>query len=243
MSKQLDLSLGFGGPTLLMSDGDVARDIKGYAVQALEDCTFSQFLLNQEPAVSIQKKYAIKNATAGNNSFAIKATSLPHDLEVGDKVWFNWGDEGADLPLGTVQDSEGRPTELKDKTIYFVESLISTDTITLEESIGAGAITITNAGTVGSKSYIAKVCDQDLSYGTFSRNASANDRTHEIGSQVDGRIFKTDDDSGNQVNMFDTTGGAVVGDVVIPKGMTIYLPVSSITLTTGACIVYTKNIR
>tara|TARA_R100000329_G_scaffold117006_2_gene96313 strand:+ start:104 stop:829 length:726 start_codon:yes stop_codon:yes gene_type:complete len=240
MSKKLDLSLGFGGPTLLMSDGDVARNIRGYALQALEDCTFSQFELDQEPAVSLERKYAIESVTSGSNSFTIKDNNLPHDLAVGDKVWFNWGGDGADLPLGTVQDSEGRPTELKDKTIYFIESLIATDTVTLEESVGAGAITITNTGTVTTNSYIAKVSDQSFSYGTFTRNASANDRTHEIGGSVDGRIFKTDDDGGNQVNMFDTTGGAVVGDVVIPKGMTIFLPVQHITLTTGACIVYTK---
>ena len=42
MSQQLDyLSIGMGGPTLLMSDGDIANNIRGYAVQALEDCVFS----------------------------------------------------------------------------------------------------------------------------------------------------------------------------------------------------------
>ena len=37
--------------------------------------------------------------------------------------------------------------------------------------------------------------------------------------------------------MFDTDGAE---DVKIPQGVTIYLPVTAITLTTGACIVYTK---
>ena len=62
----------------------------------------------------------------------------------------------------------------------------------------------------------------------------------EIAGSVDGRIFKTDDDSGLQVNMFDTTGTATVGDIKIEKGWIVYLPITDITLTTGACIVYTK---
>jgi hypothetical protein len=240
MSKLDNLSMGFGGPTILMSDGDVAANIRGYALQALEDCVFSQIDLDQTPAVSIEKKYVLKNAVSASNTFGIQTNSLPHDLKVGDKVWLNWGDNGADIPLGTVKDSEGRPTELKDKTIYFIESLSGSDSVTLTESLGGGVIEIDDTGSAGSDSYIAKVCDQGFSYGQFTRNASANDRTHEIGGSVDGRIFKTDDDSGNQVNMFDTTGGANVGDVKIPRGMTVYLPITDITLTTGACIVYTK---
>lgn len=232
--------MGFGGPTLLMSDGDIAANIRGYALQALEDCVFSQIDLDQTPAISLERKYAIKVAVSGSNVFSIKEDNLPHNLKVGDKVWFNWGGAGADLPLGTIKDSEGRPTELKDKTIYFIESLVATDSVTLTESLGGGAIEIDNIGTVTTESYIAKVCDQGFSHGQFTRNASANDRTHEIGGSVDGRIFKTDDDSGLQVNMFDTTGGSVVGDVQIPRGMTVYLPITDITLTTGACIVYTK---
>ena len=41
--------------------------------------------------------------------------------------------------------------------------------------------------------------------------------------------------------MFDTTRTATVGDVAIPVGVTVYLPITDITLTTGACIGYTHN--
>jgi hypothetical protein len=41
--------------------------------------------------------------------------------------------------------------------------------------------------------------------------------------------------------MFDTTGTGTVGDVSIPAGMTIYLPVTDVTITTGACIIYTRK--
>ena len=44
-----------------------------------------------------------------------------------------------------------------------------------------------------------------------------------------------------KLTAFDTTGTSTVGDVVIPAGMTIYLPITDITLTTGACIVYTRK--
>ena len=38
--------------------------------------------------------------------------------------------------------------------------------------------------------------------------------------------------------MIDTTGN---DDVTIKEGMTVYLPVTDIELTTGACIVYTRK--
>ena len=42
MSKSFQLSLGMGGPTLLMHDGDACSGIQGYAIQTLEECVFSQ---------------------------------------------------------------------------------------------------------------------------------------------------------------------------------------------------------
>ena len=147
------------------------------------------------------------------------------------------------MPVGTIQEStNARPTEFKDKSIYFIQSIdVNSRQFTLEESVGAGTITLSDDGTLyGVDTWIAKVSDQSFSYGTFKRNCSSNDRTHEIVGAVDGRIFRTDDDSGLQVNMFDTTGTSTVGDVVIEKGWIVYLPITDITLTTGACIVYTK---
>lgn len=237
---QLDyLSVGMGGPTILMSDGDKAMSIRGYALQALEDCVFATLNLDQTPVFGIEKKLTITSVVNGSNEFGLSASDIA-TLKVGDKVLLNWG--GVDIPLGTIKDSEGRPTEFKDSSIYFIQAIdSSSNEIILEETSGAGAITLDNNGALyGAKTWIGKLSDQDYSYGTFTRNASANDKTHEIAGSVDGRIFRTDDDSGLQVNMFDTTGTATVGDVTIPRGMTVYLPITDITLTTGACIVYTK---
>lgn len=240
MSKLDYLSIGMGGPTLLMSDGDIARGIRGYALQALEDCVFSRLDLDQTPSMPFGEKLQITAVTNADNELTLASADIAK-LSVGDKVFLNWG--GVDIPQGTVQDSEGRATEFKDKSVYFIQAIdTGTYQIKLEEEVGAGAITLSDDGTLyGVNTYIAKI-DKAFSFGTFTRNASANDKTHEILGNVDGRIFKTYDDSGVQVNMFDTTGTATVGDVVIPKGMTVYLPITDITLTTGACIIYTKPI-
>ena len=238
MSKKLDLSLGFGGPTLLMSDGDSARSIRGYAIQALEDCVFSLFNLDMQTNLSLEKKMVIQSVNNAANSFTLLADDW-NSIEECDKIYYNHG--GVDMPQGTVQDSEGRATELKDQSIYFVQAKGSSNQITIEEVVGAGAITLSDDGTLyGNDTYFARLSDQNFSYGQFTRNASANDKEHEIAGNVDGRIFKTYDDVGVQVNMFDSTGGANVGDVVLPRGVTVYLPLTDITLTTGACIVYTK---
>jgi len=238
--SQLDyLSMGMGGPTILMSDGDIANNIKGYALQALEECVFSQFDLDMTPVCGIEKKLQITAVTNGSNEFTLSAADVA-TLKVGDKVLLNWG--GIDMPTSSSVDSEGRGTDWKDKSVYWVQAIDTASyEIKLEEQSGAGAIAIANDGTLyGANTYIAKLSNQDYSYGQFTRNATANDTKMEIAGAVDGRIFKTDDDSGRQVNMFDTTGGAVVGDVTIKEGMTVYLPVTDISLTTGACIVYTK---
>ena len=234
------LGIGMGGPTLLMSDGDIANNIRGFAIQALENCVFSQFDLDQTPVCPVNERYVIEICREGSNEFQLSSSAI-EKLSVGDKVLLHWG--GVDIPLGTVKDSEGRPTEFKDDSIYFIQAIdTGSNEVKLEETKGAGAITLDDGGTTyGDKTWSAKVSDQDFSYGTFTRNASANDRTHEIIGNVDGRIFRTDDDSGLQVNMFDTTGTSTVGDVTIEKGWTVYLPVTDITLTSGACIVYTRK--
>ena len=239
--SQLDyLSVGMGGPTILMSELDVANNIRGYALQALEDCVFSQIDLDMSPSCGIEEKLQIISTNHGTEEFGLSAANIAK-LSVGDKVFLNWG--GVAMPEGTVQDTEERATELKDKSIYFIQAIdTASNEVILEETKGAGAITFESAGTLyGANTWIGKVSDQDFSYGTFTRGASgSNDRTHEIVGNVDGRIFKTYDDSGLQVNMFDTTGTSTVGDVTIPRGMTVYLPITDVTLTTGVCIIYTK---
>ena len=239
MSKLDLLSMGMGGPTILMSDGDKAENIRGYALQALEECVFSQIDLDMTPVCAIEKKLTITAVTNGTEEFTLSADDIA-TLKVGDKVLLNWG--GIDMPTSSSVDSEGRSTDFKDKSIYWIQAIdTASNEIKLEEQSGAGAIAIANDGTLyGLNTYIAKLSDQDYSYGQFTRNASANDTKMEIAGTVDGRIFNTDDDSGLQVNMFDTTGTSTVGDVKIPAGVTVYLPVSDITLTTGACIVYTR---
>ena len=236
--SQLDyLGLGMGGPTLLMTDGDIANNIRSYAIQTLEECVFAQIDLDQSPSCGINKQLKITAVTNAANEITLSATDIA-TLAVGDKVFLNWG--GVDIPQGTVQDSQGRATEFKDKSIYFIQAIdTASNEIKLEETSGAGAITLTDDGTLyGTNTWIGKLSDQNFSYGTFTRNATANDRTHEIVGNVDGNVFKTYDDSGLQVNMIDTTGN---DDVKIPIGMTVYVSVTDITLATGACIVYTRK--
>ena len=122
MSQQLDyLSIGMGGPTLLMSDGDIANNIRAYAVQALEDCVFSQIDLDMTPVVPTEKRLQINAVTASDNEFTL-LQGLIEKLAVGDRVLLNWG--GIDMPTGTIQEStNSRPTEFKDKSIYFIQSI------------------------------------------------------------------------------------------------------------------------
>ena len=65
MSKLDLLSMGMGGPTILMSDGDKAENIRGYALQALEECVFSQIDLDMTPVCAIEKKLTITAVTNG----------------------------------------------------------------------------------------------------------------------------------------------------------------------------------
>lgn len=240
MSKTNNLGIAMGGPTLLMTDGDIALNIRGFAIQTLEATTFTQIDFDQTPVSPFKEKYILEAAVHASDEFKLIVGSISavDKLEVGDKIFLNWG--GVDMPQGTVQDTQGRATEFKDKSIYFIQAIDSSSyEIKLEETKGAGAITLTDSGTAyGDNTWIAKVSDQDFSHGTFTRTGSANARTHEIIGNVDGNVFKTYDDSGLQVNMIDTTGN---DDVSVPAGMTIYVPVTNITVAAGACIVYTKS--
>ena len=63
--------------------------------------------------------------------------------------------------------------------------------------------------------------------GTFGIGGSSNE-IEIVPSNVSGNL-----------DMFDTDGA---DDVVISAGMTVYLPITDLTLTTGACIVYTQRL-
>ena len=75
--SQLDyLSVGMGGPTILMSEGDIANNIRGYALQALEDCVFSQIDLDMTPVCGFEKKLQITAVTNGSEEFTLSADDI-----------------------------------------------------------------------------------------------------------------------------------------------------------------------
>jgi hypothetical protein len=85
--SQLDyLGLGMGGPTILMSDGDIALNIRGYAIQTLENSTFSQFDLDMTPVCGIEKKLQITGVDASSEEFALSAADAA-TLKVGDRFF------------------------------------------------------------------------------------------------------------------------------------------------------------
>ena len=86
MSKTAQLALGMGGPTLLMTDGDIANNIRGYAIQALENCVFSQFDLDQTPSCGLGKYLNITAVTNAANEMTLSAEDIA-TLSVGDKVF------------------------------------------------------------------------------------------------------------------------------------------------------------
>tara|TARA_R100000664_G_C2760110_1_gene150822 strand:- start:4835 stop:5491 length:657 start_codon:yes stop_codon:yes gene_type:complete len=212
------LALGMGGPTLLMHDGDACRDIRGFAVQALEDCVFSQFDLNTFPfVVTTGSSDYIESSTHGSDLVTLTA----HEFRTGDKVLLKAN--GATLPSGLFDDQ-----------IYYVVKA-SADTIKFSLSypnaIAGTVINTTNDGSGLTTATITKVIDDNQSKHGSGDNKPAftisGGSSLEITKHVDGNT-----------DMFDTDGAE---DVKIPKGMTVYLPVTAITLTTGACIVYTRK--
>lgn len=214
MSKIDELTLGMGSVSLLMHDGDACTNIKGYAVQALEECVFSQFKLDETPVHLTERSYVITAVTNANNEFQvddIRATKL----KVGDRVLIRINGATA-VPTGLLQQDQ----------IYYIQSIDSaTNEFTISSTAGGSAIGISSDGTgYEGVATVAKLVDQ-------------NRRTHGD-FQISGgtRLENTNQVSGN-TDMFDTDGSE---DVKIPAGMTVYLPVNEITLTTGACIVYTR---
>lgn len=216
MSKTDQLSLGMGGPTLLMHDGDACTNIKGYAVQALEECVFSQFDLDYTPVHPTHEQHVITAVTHGDEEFTVADVTK---FSVGDRVLIRL--KGSTAPTANTA------TEMPNNDqIYYIQTIDkASNEFKLEEFPGAGAIAISNDGTgYEGVATVAKLVDQN-------RNTSGN-FTITGGTKLE----VTNQVSGNP-DMFDTDGAE---DVKIPAGTTIYLPVTAITLTTGACIVYTR---
>ena len=213
------LALGMGGPTLLMHDGDACVNIRGFAVQALEDCVFSRFDLNTFPfVVTTGSSDYIESSTHGSDLVTLTA----HEFATGDKVVLKAN--GATLP-----------TALFDNQIYYIVKA-SADTVkfalSYSNAIAGTVVNTTGDGTGLTAATITKVIDDNAANhssggGSQSTFTITGLTALEITKHVDGNT-----------DMFDTDGDE---DVKIPKGMTVYLPVTGITLTTGACIVYTRK--
>jgi hypothetical protein len=217
MSKIEQLSMGMGGPTILMHDGDACSGIKGYCIQALEECVFSQFDLDYTPIHATEEAHVITAVTHGDEEFTVADVSK---FSVGDRVLIR-------LNGGTAPTANTATEMPNNDQIYYIQAIdTASNEFKLEEFPGAGAIAISNDGTgYEGVATVAKLVDQ-------------NTRTHGDFTITSGsRLEVTNKVSGNP-DIFDTDGAE---DVKIPQGMTVYLPVSNITLTTGACIVYTHN--
>jgi hypothetical protein len=217
MSKLDLLSLGMGGTSLLMHDTDTASNISGYAIQALEDCVFSEFVLSSTSMLDIDSAtlQTITAVTHGDEEFTVADVTK---YAVGDRVFIT--------VAGTAP--TGMPSP--DSAIYYIQAATSDDNkFKLSRTKGGSAIAISSDGSgFEGAATIAKLKDQTYAnrMGTFGIGGAAN--------EID---IVPSDVSGN-LDMFDTDGAE---SVQISAGMTVYLPITDLVLTTGACIVYTHR--
>ena len=210
MSKTAQLTLGMGGPTLLMHDGDACSNIKGYAIQAMEECVFSQFDLDYTPVHPTNEQHVITAVTHGDEEFTVADVTK---FSVGDRVLIRLKGSSA-APAGLLTQDQ----------IYYIQAIdTASNEFKISNTRGGSALAITSDGTgYEGVATVAKLVDQNTS-GDFTISSGT-------------KLENTNQVSGNS-DMFDTDGAE---DVKIPQGVTIYLPVTAITLTTGACIVYTR---
>lgn len=216
MSKTQQLQLGLGGPTLLMHDGDACSNIRGYAIQAMEECVFSVFDLDWTPIHATEGAQVISAVTHGSEEFTVADVTK---FSVGDRVLIR-------LKGSTAPTADAAHEIPQNDQIYYIQAIdTASNEFKIEEEKGAGVITISNDGTgFEGVATVAKLVDQNIkTHGDFTITSGK-------------RLEITNKVSGNP-DMFDTDGAE---DVKIPQGVTVYLPVTAITLTTGACIVYTK---
>tara|TARA_R110001592_G_scaffold108024_2_gene302183 strand:- start:21992 stop:22696 length:705 start_codon:yes stop_codon:yes gene_type:complete len=226
------LALGMGGPTIFMEGTDAAANIRGFAVQAIKDCTFTKFQTNREAFVS-QKGVVQPVVSAVSATDSIQVTG--HGFKTGDRIVMKVLGPAVVLPA-SILNLYSRPEQ-----IYYVIEGADANHFKLAFSrtnaFAGTQIALTSAGTNMSRCTVARVVD-DNSFGhskltpdgldtdpTFTLdNTAANERV--VTSYVDGNT-----------DMFDTGSEAVT----LPKGMTIYVPVINIVMATGACIVYTRK--
>tara|TARA_A100001391_G_scaffold121350_1_gene82696 strand:+ start:112 stop:756 length:645 start_codon:yes stop_codon:yes gene_type:complete len=214
MSKTQQLTLGMGSMSLLMHDGDACTNVKGYAVQALEECVFSQFKLDETPIHPTEQSHIITAVTNADNEFEV-ADITATNLKVNDRVLIRLNGASA-APTGLLTQDQ----------IYYIQAIdTASNEFKISATEGGSAIAISSDGTgYEGVATVAKVVKQN--------NNSHGDFTISGGTTLE----NTNQVSGN-ADMFDTDGAE---DVKIPAGMTVYLPVNEITLTTGACIVYIR---
>lgn len=213
--SQLDyLSMGMGGPTILMHDGDSCSNIKGYSVQALEECVFSQFDLDQTP---------IHHAIEGSSHIITAVTHGQEEFTVADVSVFSVGDRVLIKLNGATAAPAGLLTQ---NQIYYIQAIdTASNEFKISNTRGGSVLAISSDGTgYEGVATVAKLAEQTAT--------TSGDFTITSGTKLE----VTDQVSGN-TDMFDTDGAE---DVKIPAGMTIFLPVNKIALTTGACIVYTR---
>ena len=216
-----------------MEGTDSVANIRGFAVQALKDCTFSKFQTNNEAFVS-QRGVVQPVVSAVSGTDSIQVTG--HGFKTGDRIVMKILDPGVIMPA-SILSLYSRPEQ-----IYYVIEGADANHFKLAFSranaFAGTQIALTGAGTNMNKCTVAKVVD-DNSFGssklttgggldtdpTFTlNNTAANQRV--VTSYVDGNT-----------DMFASGAEAVT----LPKGMTIYVPVVNIVMTTGACIVYTRK--
>lgn len=216
---QLDfLSLGMGGTTLLLEGTDTASGISGYAVQAITECTFSEFVLDTTNILQLEDAQVITAVTNASNEFTVADVDL---LAVGDRVLLK---VAGTVPAGLPSNHDG---------IYYIQAIDSgSNEFKLARTKGGTAIAITNDGTsFENAATVAKIKDQNYQHsndmmGTVGVNGSANELDI-VPAKVAGNL-----------DMFESGNEAIK----IPAGVIVYLPVQDVTLTAGSCIIYTRNL-
>ena len=227
------LALGMGGPTIFMEGTDVVSNIKGFAVQAIKDCTFSRFRVNEEAFVS-QRGLAKPVVAAVNATDSLNVVA--HGFKTGDKIVLKVTTNSVTLPTAILNTYE-RPEQI----FYVIEGADANHfklAYNKTNAMAGTAIAMTNNGTNMDDCTVALIAD-DNTFGAskLSGNGLDLDPTFATdGTSAQTRIVTSYVD-GN-TDMFEAAAEAVT----LPKGMTIYVPVFDITMTTGACIVYTRKL-
>jgi hypothetical protein len=216
--SQLDfLSLGMGGTTLLLEGTDTASGISGYAVQAITECTFSEFVLDETNVLQLEEAQTITAVTNASNEFTVADVDL---LSVGDRVFIK---VAGTVPAGLPSIHDG---------IYYIQAIDSaSNEFKLSRTDGGSAIAITNDGTgFENAATVAKIktqehADSTAKMGTVGVNGSSNELDI-VPASVAGNL-----------DMFESGSEAIK----IPAGLTVFLPVRDLTLTDGSCLVYTRQ--